>query len=176
MRVTLFLLLLAATPCAASAQTVGGAPPAPAGLILEKPEWAVIHAIFFGTGGGGGPSGPAIHPTPGPGNQLNYSPNYGGGSTLTTGADLWRRATVRMTNAGPLVVKSVTMNFVFIDPATGAEVLRVRHRSRKRLSAGKTFLHQKTVKRSQRTRRGDGALMSVELTEVVYADGTVWRR
>ena len=175
MRIVLSLLLLAAAPFAAAAQTVGGAPPAPAGLTLEKPEWAVIHAIFFGTGGGGGPSGPAIHPNPMPGNQLAHSPNYGGGSTLTTGEDLWRRATVRMTNAGTRSVKLVRMVFVFHDPATGEELLRIRHASRKRLRPGKTFLHQKTVRRNALTRRGDGARVSVELTEATYADGSVWR-
>jgi hypothetical protein len=177
MRVVWSLLLLAAASLVAAAQTGGGAPPAPAGLTLEKPEWGVIHATFYGTGGGGGPSGPAIHPRPMPGNQLSYSSSYRGGGVFgpSTGEDLWRRATVRMTNAGTRSVKLVRMDFVFQDPVTGEELLRIRHASRKRLRPGKTFLHQKTVRRSPLTRRGDGARMSVELTEVVYADGSVWR-
>ncbi|HWS86484.1 MAG TPA: hypothetical protein VN282_05955 [Pyrinomonadaceae bacterium] len=185
-KLPLLLTLLLATPLATAGQVCGGAPPrAPAGLTLEKPDWAPIHAIFFGSGGGGGASGPAIHPTPTsrgpsvypqPGNYLRYSSRgAGGGGSNTQGADLWRRATVRLTNDGPRTVKRVWMEFVFQDPSTGEESLRVRHASRKRLSPGKTFIHIKTVKTTQQTRRGDGARMCVELREVTYSDGTVWR-
>ena len=180
MKVVLSLLLLAAAPLVAAAQTAGGAPPAPPGLTLEKPEWKVIPVYFVGTGGDGGPSGPAIHPNPRPGNRLSYPRGYSyrGGSVSgpSTGEDLWRRAIVRMTNTGTRSVKLVRMDFVFEDKVTGAELLRIRHASKKRLRPGKTFLHQKTVRRSPLTRRGDGARIRVELAEVVYADGTVWKR
>ncbi|HEX7956181.1 MAG TPA: hypothetical protein VF508_04515 [Pyrinomonadaceae bacterium] len=173
MKTILSLLLLAAAPLAASAQTSRDVRPAtPPGLTLAEPDWAPVYAVFFGTGGGGA-SGPAVHPRPLPGNELSYpAPGWGGG--VTKGDGIWRRATVRMTNSGPLAVKLVRMDFVFRDPATGAELMRIRHASKMRLRPGKTFLHQKTVKRSQRTRRGDGARVSVELKEVVYADGSVW--
>ena len=185
-KLPLLLTLLLASPLAVAAQTSGGPPPqAPAGLALEKPEWAPVHATFFGGGFGGGASGPAIHPTPTsrapsaypqPGNYLRYSSRATGGGNYTQGDDLWRRATVRMTNHGTRAVKRVRMEFVFQDPSTGEELLRVRHASKKRLGPGKTFLHQKTVRTSRQTRRGDGAALSVRLTEVRYADGTVWRR
>ena len=185
-KLLLLLTLLLATPLATAGQVCGGAPPrAPAGLTLAKPDWAPIRATFFGGGyGGGGASGPAIHPTPTsrgpsvypqPGNYLRYPSRGGGGGGNTPGDDLWRRATVRLTNDGPLAVKRVRMEFVFQDASTGAELLRVRHASRKRLGPGKTFLHIKTVKTTQQTRRGDGARMCVELREVTYSDGTVWR-
>ena len=184
MKAFLTLVLLAATPLAVAAQSSGGAPPqAPPGLSLEKPNWELVPVYFFWNGSGGD-SGP-IHPTPTsrgpsiypqPGNFLSYrSRGGGGGSSLTWGDALWRRATVRMTNSGPRTVKRVRMEFVFNDPSTGEELLRIRHASIKRLRPGKSFLHQKTVKASQSTRRGDGATIRVELTEVRYADGTVWR-
>lgn len=185
MRVFLFLLLLAAAPAAASAQVSANTP---AGLKLEGAEWEPIRPVIFlglGGGGGGGASGPAVHPTatssalsvaPSGGHNLSYPAAGTGGGGSGSYKDIFRRATVRMTNAGPLAVKRVQMYFVFQDPQTGEEVLRIRHASRKRLRPGKTFLHQKTVKTSPRMRRGDGARLRVELAEVVYADGTVWRR
>ena len=185
MKAFLTLVLLAATPLAVAAQSSGGAPPqAPPGLTLEKPNWELVHVYFFGNGSGGD-SGP-IHPTPTsrgpsiypqPGNFLRYSSGRRGGGrdNPSQGDALWRRATVRMTNNGARSVKRVEMEFVFNDTSTGEELLRIRHASIKRLRPGKSFLHQKTVKASQSTRRGDGATLRVELTEVRYADGTVWR-
>jgi hypothetical protein len=117
---------------------------------------------------GSGPRG--HHPTPFSGNRLR--PGSGGGSARD---GVWRLADVWLTNTGAVAVKSVRLDFVFRDAANGAELLRLSRRNGKRLKPGQTLYYDKVVKRSKRTRRGDGARMSVELTEVVYADGSVWR-
>ena len=81
-----------------------------------------------------------------------------------------------LTNAGAKEIRRVQFDFVFTDPQTGAEVLRIAVRSPKRLRAGQTRLFRKEVKASQANRRGDGARLGVEIREVVYADGSVWTR
>jgi hypothetical protein len=87
-----------------------------------------------------------------------------------------RHASVAMTNEGAKTVKSVRLDFVFKDPATGAEVNRIHHRSKKRLRPGESASTRKEVMGSARHSRGDGMQVSAEVTEVVYEDGSVWRR
>ena len=186
-RVLSLLTLLLAAAFAAQAQTAGqtaaGARPSPPGLDVSQPSWLNINPAPLGGGfgtpvtGGGYPRA-LHHPTPLPGNRLSYRGGaVAGQSSQPSASDgMWRGSFVRVTNTGAVAVKSVRMEFVFTDPADGAEVLRVSHRSKKRLKPGDDYEYRKTVRRNARTRRGDGARMSVELTEVVYADGTVWHR
>lgn len=182
MKVFLSLVLLAAAPLAAAAQSAGNTRPAPPGLVVEESEWFRDHPTFFTPGigwtGPSGASGPAIHPTPKPGNVLSYPrPGTGGGGSPVQGPDAtWRRAQVKLKNAGALAIKKVQMDFVFNDPKTGEELLRLPYSSRQRLKPGRSNFYYMTMNRSKRTRRGDGARMSVEFTKVVYADGSTWKR
>jgi hypothetical protein len=191
----LCLLILFAAPLAASAQTPGVADPPPQvtdsqppGLTLAEPKWEVMPVSFtgfgdFGNSGGGG--GPSVHPTINynrpahvarhiPANGLNWSPNSG--RKLSGGSNFFRAASVSLTNTGALPIKAVRLEFVFTDPSNGAEVLRLKHRTTKKLKPGVTKLIRKEARANRRVRRGDDASMSVEVTEIVYADGTKWRR
>ena len=181
MKVLLSLVLLAAAPLAAAAQTADNTRPTPPGLVVEESEWFLDHPRFFGyTMGdrsGGGASGPTIHPIPRPGNSLSYSSGTGGGGNPFSGPDAtWRRAQVRLKNAGAVAVKKVQLDFVFNDPKTGEELLRLPYSSRRRLKPGRSNVYTTMMNRTKRTRRGDGARMSVEFTKVVYADGSTWER
>ena len=80
-----------------------------------------------------------------------------------------------LTNGGAKEIRRVQFDFVFTDPQTGAEVLRLSVRSPKRLRAGRTRPYRKEVGVTKTNLRGDGARLSVEFKEVVYADGSVWR-
>lgn len=129
--------------------------------------------------GGGGARGPVAHPTihsSRAGNRLSYTGGAPSSDSarLNFGGAIWRMASVAMTNTGARKIKSVRLKYVFTDPATGIEVLRIRHRSGKRLSPGQSYVYTKTLNSSKRTRRGDEARMSVEVREAVYAGGSVW--
>lgn len=87
----------------------------------------------------------------------------------------WRAASVELTNAGAREVKRISLDFVFRDAPGGGEVLRLPLRAGRRLRAGERAVLKKTVKGTARHRRGDGAHLAVEIREVVYADGTLWR-
>ena len=176
MRVILSLLLLAAAPLAASAQAAGGAPPAPAGLTISDAVWEPSYPTFSSHMLGEGPRGPAIHPTPRAGNTLSYGPSGAGDAGIRGPDAIWRHYSVKLTNTGTLSIRKVKFDFVFHDPATGEEVLRLGNSIGRRLRPGKTRVYHNSVESTRRTRRGDGARLSVEVTEVVYADGSVWRR
>ena len=165
MRVILALLLLAAAPLAAYAQE--------AGLTFTDVVWEPSYPIFYATGEG------RSVPTPRAGNRLSYSAPRPVTSALHNmrGPDaIWRYSSVKLTNTGTLSIRKAKFDFVFHDPATGEEVLRLGNYIGRRLRPGKTRVYHNTVKSTRRTRRGDGARLSVELREVVYADGSVWRR
>ena len=182
MKAVLSLVLLAAAPLAASAQTAANTSPAPPGLTIEESGWFRERPVFFATGIGwtgpsGGASGPAIHPTPRSGNVLSYPPPATGGGGGGFGPDAtWRRAEVKLKNAGAVAVTKVQFDFVFNDPKTDEELLRLPYSSRRRLKPGRSNSYSTLMNRSKRTRRGDGARMSVEFTKVVYADGSIWKR
>jgi hypothetical protein len=186
MKKVLCLLLLFAAPLAASAQTpprVADTPPP--GLSLDAPKWEDIFVqtgMLFGdftyTG-----RGPSPHPTINynrpahvarhvPEAGLSWSPNSDGPRYVGQ----FRAASVSLTNTNARTVKAVRLEFVFTDPSNGAEVLRLRHRTTKRLGPGVTKLIRKEFRAHRRARRGDGARLCVEVTEIVYADGTSWRR
>ena len=182
-KLLLFLALVNAFALAASAQTPGH------GLTLGRPAWTSlgVSAAPVGPvgGGGGGRRGGGRY-----GNRwsVDYQPHmqqalanalprpaatYSGSGS---GPKVFRHASVALTNDGAKTVKSVRLDFVFTDPATGAEVNRIHHRSRKRLRPGENAVTQKEVMGSKRHARGDGMQLSVEVTEVVYEDGSSWRR
>ena len=184
-RLLCLVAFLAAATLAAPAQTPHGPPPAH-GLTLAAPGWDVRDSASFSTisfgGGGGGRWRGSSH------SRADYQPHmrqalanaYASAYPRPAPpAKRWprafRHASVTLTNGGAKTVESVRMDFVFKDPATGAEVNRIRHRSRKRLRPGETATTRKEVMASARHRRGDGMALNVEVTEVVYADGTAWR-
>lgn len=187
MKRVLCLLVLFIAPVAASAQTPPVANAQPPGLTLDEPKWDDIHVysrVLFGdftyTGGGPGPH-PVVNNNPPPNrvrhipeNRFNWSPGSNSSGPRYLGQ--FRAASVSLTNTGARAVKTVRLEFVFTDPSTGAEVLRLRHRTTKKLKPGITKLIRKEVRASRRTKRGDDARLSVEVTEIVYADGTVWER
>jgi len=178
---------LAATALVAHSQTPPGATPAH-GLTASAPEWdvrdlAAFSTIYFGGGGRGGGRGGSY-------SRADYQPHMAQAlanayatayprpapSSSAGRARTLRHASVALTNDGTKTVKSVRLDFVFTDPSTGAEVNRIRHRSKKTLRPGESVTTKKEVIASPRHRRGDGMKVSAELTEVVYADGSVWRR
>ena|ERR1044071_9455058 len=184
-KLLLLFALANAFALAASAQTPQ-APPTPdgPGLTLGRPDWSSVsvNVTSVSTAGGGRGGG-------GYGNRysVDYQPHMAqalanaypsstvSSSSSVGGARRLRHASVALTNDGAKTVKSVRMDFVFTDPSTGAEVNRIHHRSRKTLRPGESATTTKEVMGSARHRRGDGMQLSVELTEVVYADGSVWR-
>jgi hypothetical protein len=192
-KLLLVLALVNATAFAAAAQTPQAAtetPPAH-GLTLGSPDWTSVAVTAApggavgGQSGGGGRGGrygnrasadyqphmqqalanayATAYPRPAPSSSMGL-------------ARPLRHASVALTNDGAKTVKSVRLDFVFTDPATGAEVNRIHHRSKKRLRPGESAPTTKEVMGSPRHRRGDGMNVSVEVTEVVYDDGSVWRR
>jgi hypothetical protein len=181
MKRTLLILLFLASPAAVSAQTgPAGVPPSPPGLRLDELKWVPAAPISYDSGGGG----PAAHPTVSTDRTgsrvIGYRGGaFGPGSGLTQHYDsIWRTASVRATNTGTVAIKYLRLDYVFTDPATGAEVLRVKQvgTRRKGIKPGKSRVYWETMNGSKRVRRGDDARMSVEVREVVYADKTVWRR
>lgn len=187
MKRLIWLLLLIAAPVAASAQNVAGAPPSsPPGLKLEAPGWSPASPHFTA----GFDLAPPLAGSPRPntiahanvrttraGNVTSYSGGPVADSRLRGyGGAIWRGAGVTATNTGAVDIKFVHLEFVFTDPATRAEVLRVRRRSSKRLKPGESYVYEQTVYRSKDIQRGDNAQMSVEVVKVVYADRTVWRK
>ena len=187
-KLLLFLALVNATALAASAQM----PQTPGhGLTLGRPDWTSVGVTATspgpvgGQGGGGGRGGRYANRS-----SADYQPHMAQAlanayaqayprpapSSSVGGARILRHASVALTNEGAKTVKSVRLDFVFTDPSTGAEVNRIRHRSKKTLRPGESVTTKKEVIASPRHRRGDGMKVSAELTEVVYADGSVWRR
>ena len=185
-KLLLLLALVNAFALAASAQTPGH------GLTLGRPDWTSVGVAVTsvgpvgGRGGGGGGVRGGRHGNP---YSADYQPHMAQAlanayaqayprpapSSSMSPARILRHASVTLTNDGPKTVKSVRMDFVFTDPATGAEVNRIRHRSKKRLRPGESALTRKEVMGSKRHRRGDGMQVRAEVTEVVYEDGSVWR-
>ena len=176
------LLTLALCAGAATAQTLtGAAAPEEPGLKIENPRWADVHLRFTGFGditpplvGGPGRRTRVDSPRPGATNAAAYHPPTTLNANRFSGA--FRMASVAVTNTGTQTVKSLRLEFVFTDPATGAEVLRVGLRKQRDLRPGATRILDKTLNASARNKRADAAVLGIELTEVVYADGTVWRR
>jgi len=184
-----FLLLLFAAPVAASAQAAAGGvasppPQSPPGLALAEPVWRDIN-VTFTSGNGivpplvGTRASRSVHPTVDhnrPANRARYTSGMTPqGSTTRTFGGPFREASVAVTNTGAHTLESARLDFVFTDPATRVEVLRISHRSKKRLRPGRSYVYKKTVRSSHRTRPADGALLSVEIKEVIYADGSAWR-
>lgn len=181
----LIAFFVAASPFAATAQTPQGSPPGH-GLTLADADWATQDMAAFSTAtpgrvSGGGRVGRSY-------SRADYQPHMAQALAnayanayprpAPPAAGRWprafRHASVTLTNDGAKTVESVRLDFVFTDPATGAEVNRIHHRSKKRLRPGEAATTKKEVMASSRHKRGDGAAVSVEVTEVVYADGTAW--
>ena len=181
-KLLLFLALVNAFALAASAQTPGH------GLTLSEPEWVRQDLAASSKSPVGRRRGGAMAYSYGQiQNPANSQPHIdlmyqnARPDNTTTAPRMsrpggFRRASVAVTNDGAKAVKSVRLDFVFTDPATGAEVNRIHHRSKKTLRPGETAGTTKEVIGSARHRRGDGMEVSVEVTEVVYEDGSVWRR
>jgi hypothetical protein len=161
-------------------------PPDGSGLTLGRPGWTSFGVEVTSVGPVGGQGGGGVRGRGyGDRSSADYQPHMQQALAnayprpATSPSVRWarslRRASVALTNGGTKTVKSVSLDFVFTDPSTGAEVNRIRHRSKKTLRPGETDTTTKEVMGSARHRRGDGMQVSAELTEVVYADGSVWR-
>ncbi|MFY9621151.1 MAG: hypothetical protein WAM70_05975 [Pyrinomonadaceae bacterium] len=183
MKTILVFIVVALATVAVSAQTPQASQPSPPGLKSEEISWQPTHPIFVAdlfpqTSVGSRTRGGVTHPTPLPGNRLSYrggvtgvvssGPQYGDNA-------VWWRASVKVTNESPNKIKSIRMAFVFTDTASGVEDLRIDRRSQKHLKFGKSYVYQKTVKNSRDVRGAKDARLKLEITEVVYEDGTVWR-
>ena len=194
-KLLLVLALVNATAFFAAAQTPQAAtePPPAHGLTLGSPDWTSlgVTAAPVGPVGGQGRGGGGVrggrHGNP---YSADYQPHMQqalanalpraaaatSSGPVSGGPKVFRHASVALTNDGAKTVKSVRLDFVFTDPATGAEVNRIHHRSKKHLRPGESAVTRKEVMGSKRHARGDGMQLSVEVTEVVYEDGSVWRR
>ena len=98
-------------------------------------------------------------------------------------------ATAELRNRGRQAVKSLEVDFVFTDPATGAELLRYRARSDRRIGPGKRVEIRRFVRDAKKEggytpalpddatlARTDNTAPRLELARVEYADGSVWSR
>ena len=181
-KLLLVLALVNVTAFAAAAQTPQAAPPPAHGLTLGSPDWTSVVVTAVPVGAVGGPGGGGMGQTYNHGDRQPHMEQALGNARPRTAppqAKSWprglRHASVALTNDGAKTVKSVRLDFVFTDPATGAEVNRIHHRSKKLLRLGQSVMTQKEVMSSKRHARGDGMAVSVEVTEVVYEDGSTWR-
>lgn len=175
-------LLLILSASAASAQTQAVAGDHPPGVKIDEPQWVGVPATFTGFGD----LTPSLVGGPGQRNQVNAvrpvgrNSGYNPPSTLNAkryhSGLVFRMASVSVTNVGPQTVKSLRLEIVFKDPTTGVEVMRFRPRKRTNIRPGATKVFGDTVNASKRNKRGDGAALSIEVKEVVYSDGTVWRQ
>jgi hypothetical protein len=181
----LALIVVALATGAVLAQTPQAPPVSPPGLKSEEVSWQPVYPAFVmgnlfpQSSAGSVPLGGVPHPRPLPGNRLSYRGDSTGAVSagLQYGDDaLWWLASVRITNESPIKIEFIRMAFVFTDPISGGEVLRIDRRSRKRLKFGESYVYVKTVKSSREVRGAKGAQLKLEITEVVYGDGTVWRR
>ena len=190
MRKLLCLLTLAAAAAATAAAQHNPPrdPQLPAGLTVGAADWTHVPLIFENAfmvnpsgGGGGGRNVPSRDPST-PTHVASalaqargrFSDRGRSWPVSITSSGGWRWASVELAYAGAKKIRRVHLDFVFTDPQTGAEVLRISMRTPKRLRAGQTRLFRKEVNATETNRRGDGARLSVEIKEVVYADGSVW--
>ncbi|HEX5703633.1 MAG TPA: hypothetical protein VFX97_10580 [Pyrinomonadaceae bacterium] len=184
MKTILALIVVAFATGAVLAQTPQASQPSPPALKSEEVSWQPIYPAFVmgnlfpQTSVGSFPVGGVPHPRPLPGNRLSYRGDSTGALSagLQYGDDaVWWLASVRITNESPNNIKFIRMAFVFTDPISGGEVLRIDRRSRKRLKPGESYVYLKTVKSSREVRGANGTQLKLEITEVLYGDGTVWR-
>ena len=87
-----------------------------------------------------------------------------------------RLMSVTVTNAGTRPIESLRVAFVFSDPDTGEEWFRYKVRRKKRLLPGESVLIEKGATPTLGVpARDELASKSAVVTEVIYADGSVWR-
>ena len=98
-------------------------------------------------------------------------------------------AVAELRNRGAKAIRSVEVDFVFTDPATGAEFLRYRVHSDRRIGPGKRVKFRRSVRDAKKESgytpalpddatltRTDNATPRLEFARVEYADGSVWSR
>lgn len=98
-------------------------------------------------------------------------------------------AAAELRNRGKQAIKSVDVDFVFTDPATGAEFLRYRVHSDRRIGPGKRAEFRRLVRDVKKEKaytpalpddatlkRTDNTSPRLEVARVEYADGSVWSR
>ena len=161
MRRLWLLLLMTLVPCAAQAQT---AQTATAGGVA-RPSPVEASEVFWSTSDyflGYGVVSDARAP--------------GGRAAASYGLTL-RHMAVTLTNTGSAPVVSVRLAFVFSDPSSGEEWFRYKSRRKTRLMPGESLVVEKVATATfGRPQRDQLAKKSVVVTEVKYADGSVWRR
>jgi hypothetical protein len=142
------------------------------------PEIEVVRHFWAETG----PSG-MVPCTECPGLPKAYSDN------------VWRSrpakyvAWVELRNRNRQAIKSIDMDFVFNDPATGVEFLRYHVHSKRRIGSGKRVEIRHFVRDVKKEsgytpslpdeatlRRTYGLQARLEFARIEYADGSVWSR
>ena len=153
------LLLITLVPCAARAQTApvttaagGGARQSP--VSASEVLWSTSEHV------------------------RGYSvSNSGYGETAVKHALQLRHMSVTLTNTSDVPVESVRFAFVFSDPATGEEWFRYKSHIKGRLLPGECAVVEKVATASLGVPPRDmRAKKSVVVTEIKYADGSVWKR
>lgn len=158
------LLMMTLVPCAAQAQTATAATAATAGGVA-RPSPIEASEVFWSTSD----------------YFLGYGVVYdaraaGGRASSSYGLKL-RHMAVTLTNTGSAPVVSVRLAFVFSDPESGEEWFRYKSRRKTRLMPGESLVVEKVATATfGRPARDELAKKSVVVTEVKYADGSVWRR
>lgn len=163
MRRLWLLLLLTAFPCAAHAQTAatatgaGGGTARPSPIEASEVLWSTS-SFMLGYG-------------------VVYSSQAVGGRTAVAQRLPLRFMSATLTNTGDVPVESVRFAYVFSDPSSGEEWFRYKSRVKMRLMPGDGVVVEKVATASLGSSPRDMfAKKSVVVTEVKYADGSVWRR
>jgi hypothetical protein len=162
-----FSLALLAGSAPVRAQSLQATAPA---IEVVRTYWAV--------------AGPPTDPCPECSNGLQANSDY-----------RWRNRPVKyvaiaeLRNRGRQAIKSVDVDFVFTDPATGVEFLRYRVRSDRRIGPGKRVEFRRSVRDAKKEKaytptlpddatleRTGNTSPRLEFARVEYEDGTVWSR
>ena len=98
-------------------------------------------------------------------------------------------ATAELRNRGAKAIKSLEVDFVFTDPATGVEFLRYRVHSDRRVGRGKRVEFRRPVRDAKKEggytpalpddatlARTNNTSPRLEFARVEYEDGSVWSR
>lgn len=192
--ILLILILGTASLCAvAQTSTTDSSQTLPDNISVEHARWAPLYLRSLSSFN----LAPALvgsvnrssgrHPNPDTNRNLNHNvpsnrathlpaTNNLESSLKTSPADSpWRQVSVVLTNKGAIAIKSVRFDFVFTDRVTGAEVLRIDAHSKKRIKPGRSHDFAKQMKATKKNRKADDAKLLVELKEIKYSDGSIWR-
>ena len=165
MRRLWLLLLMALVPCAAQAQTATGEG-AQQPLSVSEVTWGSSQHVFRQR------SVPTGYPSVKGARGDNHE-----GSRVVQDSLRLRHMAVTLTNTGGVPVESVRLAFVFSDPSSGEEWFRYKSRRKTKLLPGESVTVEKVATATFGfPPRDERAKKSVVVTEIKYADGSVWKR